>query len=241
MAFSDYIIYVDESGDHSLESVDPQYPVFVLAFCVIKKSDYTQTLVPNVQKFKFDWFGHDSVILHEREIRRAEAPFVFLGDPRKKDAFMDGLSAIVDAAPMKIIASVIRKDELRRRYIYPTNPYELALLFCMERTQIYLHGLGQRAPKVTHIVCEARGGSGGKEDKELELEFRRICDGANQLSRQAIDGFEIRFADKRANSTGLQIADLVARPIGLRAIRPTQPNRAFDLIRAKLVALKTFP
>jgi hypothetical protein len=26
---SDFIIYVDESGDHSLESIDPEYPVFV--------------------------------------------------------------------------------------------------------------------------------------------------------------------------------------------------------------------
>jgi hypothetical protein len=29
---SDYIVYVDESGDHGLVSVDPEYPVFVLAF-----------------------------------------------------------------------------------------------------------------------------------------------------------------------------------------------------------------
>jgi len=35
--FSDYIIHVDESGDHSLESIDPNYPVFVLAFCIFNK------------------------------------------------------------------------------------------------------------------------------------------------------------------------------------------------------------
>jgi hypothetical protein len=32
--YSQYIVYVDESGDHSLQSIDPQYPVFVLAFCI---------------------------------------------------------------------------------------------------------------------------------------------------------------------------------------------------------------
>ena len=29
--FSDYVVYVDESGDHSLASIDSDYPVFVLA------------------------------------------------------------------------------------------------------------------------------------------------------------------------------------------------------------------
>ncbi len=39
--FSDYIIYVDESGDHSLESIDKEYPVFVLAFCIFNKKIYS--------------------------------------------------------------------------------------------------------------------------------------------------------------------------------------------------------
>jgi hypothetical protein len=35
--FSTYIVYVDESGDHSLNTVDENYPVFVLAFCIFHK------------------------------------------------------------------------------------------------------------------------------------------------------------------------------------------------------------
>jgi hypothetical protein len=30
MDFSDYIVYVDESGDHGLVNIDTQYPIFVL-------------------------------------------------------------------------------------------------------------------------------------------------------------------------------------------------------------------
>ena len=41
------------------------------------------------------------------------------------------------------------------------------------------------------------------------------------------------FVDKKANSTGLQIADLIARPIGLKVLRPEQPNRAYDIIETK--------
>ncbi len=46
--FSDYIIYVDESGDHSLEVVYEEHPVFVLAFCIFKKSDYAKIVVPSI-------------------------------------------------------------------------------------------------------------------------------------------------------------------------------------------------
>ena len=36
-----------------------------------------------------------------------------------------------------------------------------------------------------------------------------------------------------ANLTGLQLADLVARPIGLNCIRPEQANQAFDVLKNK--------
>ena len=55
--FSDYIVYVDESGDHGLNSINPQYPVFSLVFCVISKIDYANQVVPAVQEFKFRYWG----------------------------------------------------------------------------------------------------------------------------------------------------------------------------------------
>lgn len=70
-----------------------------------------------------------------------------------------------------------------------------------------------------------------KEDSQLELEFRRICDGFNRLNLKL--PFEIVFADKRVNSAGLQLADLVARPIGLSVLKPAQKNRAFELLKSK--------
>ncbi|OMH30091.1 DUF3800 domain-containing protein [Motiliproteus sp. MSK22-1] len=38
--YSDYLVFVDESGDHSLTSIDEQYPVFVLCFCIVRKDLY---------------------------------------------------------------------------------------------------------------------------------------------------------------------------------------------------------
>jgi hypothetical protein len=65
MDFSDYIIYADESGDHGMDRIDPQYPIFVLTFCIFKKADYVSVVVPMMQELKFRWFGHDAIVLHE--------------------------------------------------------------------------------------------------------------------------------------------------------------------------------
>jgi len=74
--FSKYIVYVDESGDHSLKSIDEQYLLFVLAFCVFHKRHYSESVVPALEKFKFNYFGHDQVVLHENEIRKEKGMFV---------------------------------------------------------------------------------------------------------------------------------------------------------------------
>jgi len=50
--FSDFIVYVDESGDHNLMSIDAGYPIFVLAFCIFYKEHYSTKVVPKLQKLK---------------------------------------------------------------------------------------------------------------------------------------------------------------------------------------------
>ena len=39
---------------------------------------------------------------------------------------------------------------------------------------------------------------------------------------------------KSANSVGLQMADLMARPVGIHHVRPHQPNRAYSIVETKL-------
>jgi len=47
------------------------------------------------------------------------------------------------------------------------------------------------------------------------------------------------FMDKKGNSAGLQLADLVARPVGIHILRPNQPNRAYDVIKTKFYRSST--
>jgi hypothetical protein len=215
----------------------------VLCFCVVKKSDYADVLVPRIKRLKFDTFGHDCVVLHEIDIRRKRGHFSQLGkEPR--DAFMAALTQVIVDTPMTVIAVMIEKSKLKQRYSNPYNPYHIGIQFGLERVRHFLHMNGQRG-LMTHVICEARG---AKEDADLELAFRRVCDGDSRTNAKY--NFDIVICDKKANSEGLQIADLMARPIGLRILRPDQPNRAYDVLSAKFFSpgavtagngLKVFP
>lgn len=241
MEFGEFIVFVDESGDHGLTSIDVNYPIFSLAFCIFKKSDYINVAVPAMQEFKFRWFGHDNVVMHESDIVKKRGPFSFLQYDKLRDRFLDDLSLVMDAMPMTVIASVIRKELLKKRYHRPDNPYELGLLFCMEKTHEFIK-MQTAHERRCHIVCESRSprekAGRGKEDAALELEFRRIVAGEHYLQartgHEPMPCFEIVFVSKLENSTGLQIADLIARPIGQRILRGNQVNRAFDIISSKL-------
>lgn len=221
--FSKYVVYVDESGDHGLENVDPNYPVFVLAFCVFHKTHYAQRVVPAIETFKFSHFGHDLVVLHETDIRKEKGGFRF-NSRQHREQFLTELTDIIETSNFVLISCVIDKHRLRER---TSNPYHLALGFCLETLYELLEEKQQHQP-TTHVVVECRG---KREDAELELEFRRICAGDNKFGKTL--PFEIVFADKKTNSSGLQLADLVARPIGLSVVKPEQPNRAFDLLKRK--------
>ncbi len=225
--FSDYVVYVDESGDHSLTSIDGNYPMFVLSFCVFHKKHYVESVVSRLQRHKFRYFGHDIVLLHERDMRKQTGAFTMLVNEELRDAFLGELTAIIERVNFVLIACAIDKNAYQALHPAPEHPYHLALRFCMERLDRFLAEKNQRHRK-THVVVEARG---KKEDKDLELAFRRVCDGGNVEKRHF--PFELVFASKQCNSSGLQLADLTARPIGNHVLHPNSVDRAFEVLAHK--------
>lgn len=185
------------------------------------------------------------MILHAHEIRKEKGDFKFLFDRKVRERFLDDLTALMDRLPYTLIASAIDKERLNYQYVDPDNPYAIAMQFCLERAFLHLREQGE-ADKLTHVLVESRG---RKEDTDLELVFRRICDGANVFGHWL--PFEVVFVDKKQNLPGLQLADLVCHPIGRHLLKPAQKNRAYGVVEKKFrrsrggklegYGLKTFP
>lgn len=166
--FNDYIVFADESGDHGLDSIDKNYPMFVLAFCLFEKRTYAEDVAPAILKLKFKHFGHDQFILHERDIRKARGPFSFLQNRNLREPFLNDLNMLVEQSKFLLIASAIRKDKLNRQYSDPDNPYHIAMAFGLERIFLHLKSIGCNTG-ATYLLFESRG---KKEDNDIELEFR---------------------------------------------------------------------
>jgi hypothetical protein len=226
--FGDYIVYVDESGDHGLVTIDSEYPVFVLVFCIFQKQEYIDNIIPAIARFKTKFWGHDEVVLHEHDIRKPKNEFTILIDKSTREQFTGQLTNLMSSMPFTVIASVIDKKKFTGQYTQPVSPYGISLEFGLERLYRHLADIAQLDSR-TPVIVERRG---KKEDEELELVFRRICDGANFFNKPL--PYDLVMIDKKANSTGLQIADLIARPIGIKTLRPNQINRAYDIIEKKL-------
>jgi hypothetical protein len=223
------MIFVDESGDHSLTSIDEQYPIFVLTLCIVEKSAYSRQIVPAFTDFKMEFFGHDLPILHAHEIRKPRGDFTILLNPHTRARFMERLNGLIEATPMTIVGVVIRKTHLKARYAEPKSPYDLALRFGLERAFRFPWDKKQQG-KVVPFVAESRG---RKEDADFELQFRRITQNSHE--------WELPFFKLAMG----QIA------FDRKILNPEQSNRAYDLLASKLLTsekggvdgwgLKVFP
>lgn len=240
------IVYLDETGDHSLEKEDKDFPVFALVMMVCDQSAYEQILVPMVNRLKFDCFGHECVIIHSRDIRKAQKEFGFLTDPQKRQPFYNRINEIMASPGYDLIASVIKKQEHKERYgMNAANPYDLALTFALERLLPLLEEEGQ---KEVHIVAEARGKN---EENELRLSFlNTVTYGTtfNPAERFRRIKFHLLFKPKMMNVIGTQLADLAAYPIARYVINPHKPLPAYDVIKDRfykgsgaIKGLKIFP
>jgi len=70
-----------------------------------------------------------------------------------------------------------------------------------------------------------------EENRNLECAFHRILVRTGDLQHQY--PLRLIFADKKVNSIGLQLADLVAYPIGRYVLHPEEKNASFEIVKMK--------
>ena len=52
-------------------TINPDYPMFVLAFCIVSRDAYINQITPAVRTLKCTLFGHDLVARHDKLIHAA--------------------------------------------------------------------------------------------------------------------------------------------------------------------------
>ena len=238
------VVYLDETGDHSLDSIDAGYPLFGVVVLVCQEEKYCQQIVPSVYRFKFEHFGHEGVVLHSRDIRRAQGDFLFLRDASRRQPFYDGLNGIMRDNRYVLMGMFI--DKIAHKAKYGPNahdPYGLALTFTLERLLFMLEGARQEKVRV---IAEARG---KEEDNSLRAVFERVTGyGTSHVKGQRFRRveFNLEFYEKKANLVGMQMADLAAYPIARHLLDSVKSHPSYPIVKPKIRrgmgrGLKVFP
>lgn len=221
------IVFIDESGDQSLDKISPEYPIFTLVACVFDFDCYYRDVVPSFSDFKTKHFGQQEVILRSYDIRKQKGPFVSLSNKESYELFMQGLDSLVGSTDFMIIGSLIDKVKLQEQYYSPGDPYALCFAFILERLYKQFGG-----KDVCIIRAESRD---NKSNTSLTDIFSRYQDRdgkyseCNVFKKSLVD---LSFNQKKQNIVGLQVADLVAYAIG-RGILNGNSYHPFEIIKPK--------
>lgn len=217
------VLYLDESGDHSLIKIDEQFPVFCLAGSIVDIEEFQKNTSPKIDHLKERYFHSKDIILHSREIRKREAPFQALMKRQIRESFFHELDTLIAEIPMTIIAAVILKKQLKDRYRDPANPYTIALTFIIEQFLDFL----KEVDDVGYVSIESRD---PKADGDVSRAFQIIMN-SDKRYRSRLQ--KIEFITKKQNDNGHQLADLIAYPIARHGLNPEKVNQAFDILRPK--------
>lgn len=209
-----YRLYIDEVGNHDLRPDLDENERFLSLFGVATTNrEMMDVIQPDVRKIKQDFFVEDPdepIIFHRKDITRFRGPFKSLyADHDKRMRF--GNAMLQGYAKWDFIAFLVTIDKSAHFSTYSVwrhEPYHYCLMTMLERYVLFLHYTGNRGD----AMIESRG---TKPDQRLQKSYRRLFKtGSNHIPasrmQDCLTSSEIKIRAKKADITGLQLADLMA-------------------------------
>lgn len=222
-------MFLDESGDHSLDKIDNSYPMFVLVGCIFDFDYYTNVVEKEIKNLKQKYFGKETVILRSYDIRKQKGDFSILVDRKKREKFYSELNILISTLQFTIIASAINKTKFKNQYFSPNNPYHLCFQFILERSVMFL---GRSKEKMIFRI-ESRETHNDQKLGQIYEDFRNNDHQIFKKDEIQTKLLDLSFNQKIQNIVGMQIADLVAYPIGRWVLDKSKENKSFTYIERK--------
>ena len=224
------ILFLDESGDHSLTGIDPQHPIFVLGGIIVDQDYAMGEMNDKLNSFKKDLFGTTNITLHTADFTRQKNGFERIMERDFCARFYEKLNQFISELDITILACVIKKDLHMKKYgIDALDPYHLSLNILIER---FCFAIGHYDTK-GNIIAEARDAT---LNRQLNLAWKNIQVAgtkfvkATEINKRIQD---MNLKTKQSNLAGLEIADLIVTPIA-RHILGRQSRISIDLLKNKI-------
>jgi hypothetical protein len=225
------LAFIDETGDHSLSGVVPEYPIFALGALVISETQY-QILNDRVEAIKTKYFSNpETFILHSSELKRPVHKYsdprnAIMLDPTIRRSFYAELDEdILQKLDFSLIVCFLNKLQLLEQYAYPVDPYSFSFENLMNRIlrtdtkatfQIYAE---QRGPELDAALLE--------EHLLMTRQGTRFYNG-EEVGRRS----RLTLLNKKDNVNGLQVIDLVLSCLARDWLGKTSKMEGNDLTPA---------
>ena len=237
------LVFIDETGDHDLQKIDPQYPLFALGALIVSEEEYLK-MNDSVNALKREYFADTdgTFVLHSSELKR---PFDRRSDPRNQPmldvttrrAFYAAFDTrVIEAHDFSVVACFIRKPEMARSYAYPADPYYFAFENLLNR--ILRHG-----GEMNVLYAEKRG---EQLNTELLAEYEQLSTvGIRFYTADTVRSrTTLKLIEKRENMNGLQVIDLTLASLARSALGKEHKMMGNDvspaLIKTKYACAPTF-
>lgn len=231
-------LFLDECGSHVVKPLDMIFPVFALCGVIINEEKLHEVDV-KWKSWKIATTGIDDDRIHEPDVRNFRRRF-HRADADEKRIIDQSLQELMRDLDFHCIAAVVDLREFSEQYpagrvddYLPQSCYLMAIDFVMERFVHYLRVAGDSGRG--SVVAESRE---TKEDVFVNHEYVRLQKEGTQFVSESDFRWYLspymKFLRKRANSTGLQIADIAARPIAEKILSPSSSPKRWDVVSEKL-------
>ena len=238
------LVYIDETGDHNLVKIDPQYPIFGLGALLISETEYIK-MDEAINSIKRKFFNDDKTfILHSSELKRplnqkSDKRNICMLDSKKRESFYKVFDErILKDIDFKIVSCFIRKQLMVSKYSYPVDPYHFSFENLLNRIIKYGNGFN-------NIYAEKRG---PELDNELLTEYEKLSKTGIHLysADTVVTKTSFKLINKKENINGLQVIDLIlsciARMIYGKKRKMINNDLSPDLIMKKIACpITIFP
>lgn len=205
-------IFIDESGQREYgESTDPY---FINCGLIISKSDIPE-YENELRGLKRAFFGDPNVELKSNWLRRPKkAAERYLERYNIKEErlkiFVEAVYRWVENINLVIIASVIDKPAVQKKYVKPMHPSALAYLFLMQRYHNYLEETGAKG-EVIFDDLSGKSKAGNEWKKLLCRHHKLLKDKGCPFTKMIFPRLKGELVFKESSELSLlQLSDLAA-------------------------------
>ena len=213
-----YRMYIDECGTDDIISCHlPDHKYLAVTGVIIAHGVVAENATPGLNGLKNEFFPRADpdappVVLHRSDFLSYKGDFHPLSDQATMERFQDGLYRYLSELPHDVITVVIDKYAmLRKEHWALKEPYHYCAEVLAEKYVQFL----ERKKARGDVYAESRK---DKKNKALARHFAEACANGTQFVtdparfKSRLTTFEIEFREKKNNNTGLQIADIYAKP-----------------------------